>query len=59
MCIKLGVLLYNYTVFIEILACIKTFVKATTSNTSKLRAVFCMGQYKKSRKYFIALECKN
>lgn len=37
----------------------KTFVKATTSNTSKLRAVFCMGQYKKSRKYFIALECKN
>lgn len=39
-CIKLGVLLCNSTVYIEILACIKTFVKATTSNTSKLRAVF-------------------
>lgn len=30
-CIKLGVLLCNSTVYIEILACIKTFVKATTS----------------------------
>lgn len=35
----------------------KNFCKS--NNTSKLRAVFCMGQYKKSMKYFIALECKN
>lgn len=42
-CIKLGVLICNSTVYIEILACIKTFVKATTSNTSKLRADFLYG----------------
>lgn len=36
----------------------KNFCKSN-HNTSKLRAVFCMGQYKNSRKYCIALECKN